>query len=114
MIRFNNQIAFGQLEAFRGAVVNALNDKDILFHNHLEGDKKFRYAYPLIQYKRINQKAAILCLDMGTESIGKFFQDSDMLLTLRGEEINFEIDNIKAYHHIIQVWDSKFHYSIRR
>lgn len=114
LIRFNNNLPFSKIEAFRGAIIDKLRDKDILFHNHLLDRKGYRYSYPLIQYKRINHKAAILCFDVGTESIGKFFLDSDLNLTLYGKPELFEVDNIKAYKQLIQIWDSKFHYSIRK
>lgn len=113
-IRFKNSISSTDIEAFRGAVINALQDKDILFHNHNLQDKGFRYSYPLIQYKRINKKAAIFCLKDGTESIGKFFLDSDMILNLNGEVYKFEVESVKAYNHLIQVWNSNFRYTIRK
>lgn len=113
-VRFKNSILSTDIEAFRGAVINALQDKDILFHNHNLQDKGFRYSYPLIQYKRINKKAAIFCLEDGTESIGKFFLDSDMILNLNGEVYKFEVESVKAYNHLIQVWNSNFRYTIRK
>ncbi len=113
-IRFQNEISFQQIEAFRGAIINALQDKDILFHNHNLTDSGYRYSYPLIQYKRINKRAAIFCLEEGTESIGKFFLDSDLTLNLNGENIDFEVESVKAYNHLMQVWNSNFRYSIRK
>ena len=114
LIRFKNIISPTDIEAFRGAVVNALKDKDILFHNHNLQDKGFRYSYPLIQYKRINKKAAIFCLEEGTDSIGKFFFDSDLALNLNGKIHQFEVESVKAYRHLIQIWNSNFRYTIRK
>lgn len=114
IIRFNNNISPTDIGAFRGAVINALEDKDILFHNHKLDENGFRYSYPLIQYKRINKKAAIFCLEEGTQSIGKFFLDSDLTLNLNGEKFEFEVDSVKAYNHQLQVWNSDFKYSIRK
>ena len=114
LIRFSNTLSYEKIEYFRGAIVNALTDKDILFHNHLTNGNGYRYSYPLIQYKRINKQAAILCLANGTEAIGKFFLDSNLTLTLNGETELFEVDNIRPYQQLIQIWDSKFHYRIRR
>lgn len=113
-IRFQNNLYHNQIEAFRGAIINSLQNKDILFHNHLPEQNKLRYSYPLIQYKIINNKAAILCLDVGTETIGKLFMESDFDLNLNGEKYLFIIDNIKAYHHTIQIWDSRFHYHLHK
>ena len=61
LIRFQNEIANNEVAMFRGAIINAVDNSDVLFHNHTDGDG-FRYAYPLIQYKRINRKAAITCI----------------------------------------------------
>lgn len=114
LIRFDNTISHTEIEYFRGAVVNALSDKDILFHNHLPEGLGLLYSYPLIQYKRINNKAAILCFETGTEVIGKLFNDSNMKLNLNGRVDSFEVDKVTAYQHKIQVWNSKFTYHIRK
>ena len=72
IIQFNNTIERKEIPLFRGAVIEAVKDSDnILFHNHL-GDG-FRYAYPLIQYKRLQKRATIVCINEGTNSIGDFF-----------------------------------------
>jgi hypothetical protein len=114
LIRFNNTISQNEIEYFRGAVVNALSDKDILFHNHLPNATGVLYTYPVIQYKRINKKAAILCFETGTESIGKLFNESNLTFNLNGKVDSFEIDRITAFQHRIQVWDTKFTYHIRK
>lgn len=114
LIRFKNSLLYKEIEPFRGAVVHVLKDKDTLFHNHLPDNAGFRYSYPLIQYKRINRNAAILCIGEGTDSIGKLFLDSDMELDINGRKEKFIIDNIKAYKHLIQIWEAKFHFRIRK
>ncbi|MDR1517093.1 MAG: hypothetical protein LBS52_03170, partial [Dysgonamonadaceae bacterium] len=65
VIIFANQLRHGEISSFRGAVVNLLKDKNILFHNHRE-EGGLRYSYPLIQYKRIHGKASIVCIAEGT------------------------------------------------
>lgn len=114
LIRFGATISQSNISSFRGAVIHALNDKDILFHNHLPEKGGYRYAYPLIQYKRINNKAAILCFEAGTESIGKLFAESDLELNINGVTEKFEIESIKAYHQRVQWWDARFNYRIRK
>lgn len=65
---------------FRGAIIDAISeDTSSLFHNHLSDDA-LRYSYPLVQYKRIFGKAAVLC-------IGDACQYSDFLHTLNGKEL---------------------------
>lgn len=114
LIRFENYLSPHEIEAFRGAVISQLKSKDLLFHNHLPDSEGFRYSYPLIQYKRINKKAAIFCLGNGTESIGQFFLDSDLTLDLNGQPYKLEVESVKAYKHRIQIWDSKFRFTIRK
>lgn len=114
LIRFQNKIKGAELEAFRGAIVSELNDKNILFHNHLPNNSGYRYSYPLIQYKRINQKAAIFCIGPGTDTIGQFFFDSDLELRIGERTEKFEIENINAHRSRIQLWDYKFQYRIRK
>ncbi len=114
LIRFENYLSAHEIEAFRGAVISQLKSKDLLFHNHLPDGEGFRYSYPLIQYKRINKKAAIFCLGNGTESIGKFFLDSDLTLDLNGKPLKLEVESVKAYKHRIQIWNSSFRFTIRK
>ena len=69
-IQFANEISQKEIPMFRGAVLHSMESCPVLFHNHL-GDK-FRYAYPLIQYKRIKGKAAIVFVGKGVESFQEF------------------------------------------
>ena len=54
-IQFNTPLKRRELPLFRGAIIAAISTGNILFHNHNEGST-LRYAYPLIQYKRIGGK----------------------------------------------------------
>lgn len=114
LIRFNNSISQQEIEYFRGAVVNALTEKDILFHHHFPEGSGLLYSYPLIQYKRINNKAAILCFETGTEVIGKLFNDTSMDFNLNGRKDIFEVERISVFQHKVQIWNSKFIYQIRK
>lgn len=101
-----------ELPLFRGAILNKENSS-VLFHNHLE-DGGFRYAYPLIQYKRIGGCAALICLGEGTESIGSFFASCDFHMKIGDREETFEIETVKANQIIVQTWDSTFRYTLRK
>jgi hypothetical protein len=48
-IIFNNEISQQQIPLFRGAIIDTMDNANILFHNHDEDN--LRYSYPLIQYK---------------------------------------------------------------
>ena len=70
-IKFDTQLVENEIQRFRGAIIKLLPQKEVLFHNHINDG--YRYAYPLIQYKRLNNKAALFCIGEGVENIGVFF-----------------------------------------
>lgn len=111
-IRFENEILFHEIPAFRGAIISKVPSEITLFHNHI--DDGLRYRYPLIQYKRINGKAAILCIGVGTEAIGNFFAGADFNLSIGQRQENFSIESVKAEQWTIQSWDKTFNYTIRK
>lgn len=113
IIRFVNELRLSELECFRGAVVAAAEGGNILFHNHLGGEK-LRYAYPLIQYKRIHGKAAIVCVGEGTEAIGEFFASCRFDVRLGERTVALEVESVQARRTLVQVWDDEFAYRIRR
>lgn len=113
IIRFNNEIHHDEIPLFRGAIIQATEHANLLFHNHND-DSSFRYSYPLIQYKRINKKAAIVCLGEGTEAIGQFFSSCNFDVSLGERQVRLEVDSVSAHQHLVQIWDGEFAYHIRR
>lgn len=113
ILRFTNKIAHHELPLLRGAINETLKDKSsVLFHNH-EGDG-FRYAYPLIQYKRINQQAALVCINEGTEAVGLLLMQGNFVCRLGEHEVEMVIDGVKAGQALIQTWDTAFAYHLRK
>ena len=109
---FNNEISREEIPLFRGAVIDAVKDSEsVLFHNHI--DNKLRYKYPLIQYKRIRQKAAIVCLKEGAEEIGELFKNFCTPIKIGKRQLQLEVEQLKATRPIIQIWDDEFDYYIR-
>lgn len=113
IVRFSNEIMREEVPLFRGAIVNATENADLLFHNHEEGGL-LRYSYPLIQYKRINQKAAIVCLGEGTDVVGQFFSSCNFDVLLGERPVKLEVESVNAHQYLIQLWDGEFTYRIRR
>lgn len=112
IIRFNTPIKRTEIPLFRGAVIAALPSCNVLFHNH-DGDK-LRYAYPLIQYKRIGGNASIVCVGKGVESIGELLVLwNNKSLQIGNKEEGFSIENINANQTEVQCWDSSFCYRLR-
>lgn len=112
-IRFENEIRREEIACFRGAVINAMESANVLFHNHTDDDG-LRYAYPLIQYKRINQKAAIVCLGEGTEAIGEFFAGGNFEVSIGERAVSLKVDSVDAKQVLVQCWDDGFSYHLRR
>ena len=113
IVRFENEIDFKEIELFRGAILQLINRENILFHNHLS-DKKYNYSYPCIQYKRIGGKAAIVCLEEGTEAIGLVFSKENMNLQVGHRMVEIKIENVNARQINVNVWDNMFAYRIRK
>lgn len=112
-LRFKTSIFHNEVEMFRGAVNEALkDDSNTLFHNH-EGEK-LRYSYPLIQYKRINRNAALVCINEGIEAITLLLKKGSFEIRLGNRTTELEIDSVKANQHLIQTWDSSFTYYLRK
>ena len=58
------------LRRFRAQVSEALGPGNVLFHNHTDDDARpLRYRYPLVQYKVLNKKAAIIGIAEGALAV---------------------------------------------
>lgn len=95
IIQFNNVIEPQAIPFFRGAVIASLEDKNILFHNH--DDDKFRYSYPLIQYKLIHKKAAVMGIGKGIEEISKILTAGDFNYQIGNEAVEMRIEAVNAF-----------------
>lgn len=110
-IVFDTEIAGHEIPAFRGAVIDKVGKENLLFHNHLNNNQ-FIYKYPLIQYKMLDRKPAIMCIDFGVDEIHKFFEKRDWSLKISDRWLNMKIDKLHMNQFVMQVWDKKFSYSI--
>lgn len=103
-----------EVPLFRGAVIHSLGEHpNVYFHNHLDDDK-FRYAYPLIQYKRLEGKAAIVCVEDGVDIIGQFLTEADGRLTIGERQIICNTGKIQPARILVQTWEEMFSYHISR
>ncbi len=113
VLNFKTPIAQNEISLFRGAINHILEaDTNVLFHNH-EGET-FRYAYPLIQYKRIQRNAALVCINEGTEVVGLLLNKGIINCELGNRSVEMEIDSVKANQFLLQSWDSNFSYYLRK
>ena len=107
-ILFNTTLRHWELPWFRGAVSKALPRDSVLFHNHI-GDG-FRYAYPLIQYKTINGKAAIVGIGKGSESICDFFEGNNFRFRIGSRPVELSLDATDGNSYEIAVDDDARHH----
>lgn len=108
------EIRQNEIPLFRGAVIHSLGEHpNVYFHNHLDDDK-FRYAYPLIQYKRLEGKAAIVCVEDGVDIIGQFLTEVDGTLTIGDRQVTCNTGRIQPARILVQTWEEMFSYHISR
>ncbi len=105
IVKFKNQLTHDEVKYFRGAVIRNLSDKNVLFHNHEE--EGLRYAYPLIQYKRMQNCAAIVCLNEGTEVIGNFFSTYQPHFMIGNHPVEMKIDKLNPVFSTIAQTDNQ-------
>ena len=111
---YDTEINSKEIPLFRGAVLKSLGDKaNVLYHNHT-GEETFRYAYPLIQYKRLNGKAAITCVDMGVDIIGQFMTESPNTIIVGEKELKCEVARVIPSIILVQTWKHSFKYHLNR
>ena len=107
-IAFENEIAAYEVPAFRGAVIETAGKENTLFHNHL--GKDYRFAYPLIQYKRIRKKPHLVCIEDGVDEVHHFFENKQEGLILGDRPYELKVDSIRLNRFTMQVWDKSFNY----
>ncbi|MBO7610444.1 MAG: hypothetical protein J6S96_09625 [Muribaculaceae bacterium] len=112
-ITFNNEIKPHEVPMFRGAIINALDEKLVLFHNHND-DNSLRYSYPLIQYKTIRGKATIVCIGEGTQAIGEFFASGNFNVMIGERSEQLILERVAPRRFNVQVWEQVFRYRLRR
>lgn len=113
IIQFKNEIAAWEIPLFRGCVIQSMDNANLLFHNH-ESEDKLRYAYPLIQYKRINKMASIVCLEEAISAVGGFFASGRFLFQLGDREALMDINHVESNETAVEVSDEEYRYIIRK
>ena len=111
---YDTEISYTEIPLFRGAVLKCLGDKaDVLYHNHT-GEDSFRYSYPLIQYKRLNGKAAIVCVEKGADFIGQFISESPHTILVGDKELKCTVNRVFPVRIMVQTWNRPFKYHLNR
>ena len=81
------------------------------FFNH-SGEKTFRYSYPLVQYKRIGRKAAVVCVEAAVDLIGQLLTNSSDTMKIGEREVEWKTCRIQPARLYVQTWETPFSYHI--
>ena len=113
-VLFDTEINNKEIPLFRGAVLKNMGGKaNLLYHNHT-GEGTFRYAYPLIQYKRIGGKAAIICVEEGADVIGQYLSESSGIIKIGDREAKCDVSIVLPVRILVQTWNQPFNYHVTR
>ncbi|HAG16169.1 MAG TPA: hypothetical protein DCG69_06540 [Bacteroidales bacterium] len=107
-IQFEEEIEAWEVPSLRGAVVATVGKENILFHNH--SDTNFRYSYPLIQYKRVNKKPHLICIEQGVDEVYRFFENKQEGIMLGKRLYELKVEKLSLNSFTMQVWDKSFDY----
>ena len=70
-----------ELPFLRGALISKVSNSDTLFHGHLPDG--LRYSYPLIQYKKLGEYAAVVALQEAVPQLEELLLENQSPLELR-------------------------------
>lgn len=112
-VLYNVEITNKEIPLFRGAVISNLGDRaNLLYHNHT-GNETYRYSYPLIQYKRLNNKAAITCVEEGVDIIGQFLTETFDPLMIGDRKVIIEIEKVIPEKVEVKISEMSANYRLR-
>ncbi len=112
-IYYDTELSGKEIPLFRGAIIKAMGGQaNLLFHNHINDDT-FRYSYPLIQYKSINGKAVVVCVEKGVDTIGQFISKYDSTISIGERVERLKINRVIPSRILVQTWEQTFSYHIR-
>lgn len=82
-VDFDAEISPAEVPAFRGAVIEKVGIEQEIFHNHNneEGGNGYHYRYPLIQYKALEGRPAILFIGEAVSEAHHIFRQPDWELS---------------------------------
>ncbi len=112
-VSFENEISNNELYTFRSAIVEKAGRNHILFHNHLD-EKKYIYRYPQIQYKIINKKPSLMCIEKGIDEVQFFFNKPNWNLQLYDKTYEVKVQKLQVNLFTMQVWEHTFCYNLYR
>lgn len=111
-IQFDQALTPREVPYFRAAVIEKTRRESDLFHNHRE-DGASVYRYPCIQYRPIQGKAAVVCLNAGADDIHHLLQHRDLSLQIGNQRRQFAIEDVHMAYHNVQAWAHPLSYFLQ-
>lgn len=114
LVTFDTKKTEAELPLLRGAMIHATEGRDVLLHNHI--DRDFRYSYPLVQYKCIGGRAALLGVAEGVETVKALLTDYDVSVVRIGRRVaNMAADDVEPQVTDVSLSDAEdYTYSIHK
>ena len=107
------EIRQNEIPLFRGAVLKSLGGKaNLLYHNHLS-DHTFRYSYPLVKYKCLHGKAAIVCVEEGVDLIGQILSELFGTINIGKRKTEYKVDTVHSSKVPIKIENGLFVFQLR-
>lgn len=99
-----------EIPALRGALIEKLGRAQDLLHNH--SDEGHIHRYPLIQYKCLQGKAALIGLNQGADALQALFADPDRCIRFRDQPVTLQVQDLRMQQVVLRTWNKRFHYRI--
>ena len=103
-IQFEETLNDTEIRCFRGAIIDLVGKENSSFHNHLEG-QRLAYSYPLVQYKRIDGRLAVVGIDSAAETVAQLANKFPCSLKIGRKNITFHAKDcsMESYDPIIEM-----------
>lgn len=106
---FNNSLKQVEIPYFRAAVSKHLGG-DVLLHNHTEGG--LRNKLPLIQYKIIQGKPAIVAINEGISVVEPIMEIGELSVNIGKRPMRLNLDSVWGNQFEVGITEQKYKYSL--
>lgn len=106
---FNNSLKQVEIPYFRAAVSKHLGG-DVLLHNHTEGG--LRNKLPLIQYKIIQGKPAIVAINEGISVVEPVMEMGELSVNIGKRPMRLKLDSVWGNQFEVGITEQKYKYSL--
>lgn len=110
---FDNHFEPYNVIALRAAIAKNIAKNKLLFHHHIDDNRRL-FRYPLAQFKIINNKAHIYCIEDACEPMMEFLSSNKYDIEIGSNKIKLSVFNVSLKHINIQVWDKALTYRINK